>query len=641
MLVRRLNSIITLVIAILTLAGCGLFLSEPSPTVSPTAVPEASIQPEIEVDSRSQVLETATEEATPSPGAISSSEGFSLHEFFETSFRDLTLRSPETVLTYGLTNIYGVTEVSLNDISDTYQRETYSLMADILETLESYDRAALTPEDQISYDIYHWYLQDQLTGQAFMYHDYPATFFPPTAVHEDLILFFTDLHPVTCLEDAQDYVTRLKQVGTKIDQLIAGMEIRKEAGIEPPEFAIQWATYGSLGEFVRTSARSNILYTSFEEKVTPMSSGTPEENQAVLDEAEQAIETVVLPAYRKLHRYLLSLPTYTQQDSGVWRLPQGDAYYAYLLRHYTTTELSAEEIHQLGLDELARIHTEMAVLFEQLGYPKNETLGQSFDRVARDGGHVSGNEVLTTYEELISTADRNLEAAFDIRPQADVVVIPDQYGGFYVAGSIDGLRPGAFYAGVGGSGEDYYAMPTLAYHEAIPGHHFQIALAQEMRDLPSFRQGLQFTAYTEGWALYTEQLAAELGWYADDPYGMLGMLQAQAFRAARLVVDTGLHAKRWTFEHAQAFFTENTGFEMGDSVNPEQQIARYVVWPGQATSYYVGYLQYMDLRQRAMDQLGDKFDLIEFHRVILSNGSMPLGILESLVNRYIADKAGS
>jgi uncharacterized protein (DUF885 family) len=193
---------------------------------------------------------------------------------------------------------------------------------------------------------------------------------------------------------------------------------------------------------------------------------------------------------------------------------------------------------------------------------------------------------------------------------------------------------------VGGSGEDYYAMPTLAYHEAIPGHHFQIALAQEMQNLPAFRQGLMFTAYTEGWALYAEQLAVELGWYADDPYGLLGMLQAQAFRAARLVVDTGLHAEGWTFEQAQDFFTENTGFDVGDSIDPQQQIARYLVWPGQATAYYIGYLKFMELRQRAMDQLGDRFDLIEFHRVVLGSGAMPLDILESVVDRYIVDQSG-
>jgi len=640
MSVRRLNSILLLGISILILAGCRTFHSEPSPTAGLTASPETFDQLETEVFAPTQEPEASVIEPTASTEK-SRFEGLLLSEFFEESFRTLMLRSPEAVLTNGLTRIYGVSEARLNDISIDFQQETYLLMAEILEVLQSYDRATLAPDEQVSYDIYRWYLEDQLAGQAFMVHDYPATFFPVTAVHEDLILFFSDLHPASSQDDARDYVTRLRQVGTKIDQLIAGLEIRKEAGIEPPAFAIQWATYGNLGEFVKTSARSNILYTSFEEKVTLLSSGTPEENKAILDEAEQVIDKVVLPAYRKLHQYLLSLPTYSQQDSGVWRLPQGDAYYIYLLHHHTTTGLSVEEIHQLGLDELKRIHNEMAILFERLGYPENESLVQSFDRVARDGGHISGNEVLTTYQDLISEAEGNLAAAFDISPRAGVIVLPDPYGGFYVSGSIDGSRPGAFYAGVGGSGDDYYAMPTLAYHEAVPGHHFQIALAQEMQNLPAFRQGLMFTAYTEGWALYAEQLAVELGWYADDPYGMLGMLQAQAFRAARLVVDTGLHARGWTFEQAQEFFTENTGFEMGDSIDPQQQIARYLVWPGQATSYYIGYLKFMELRQRAMDQLGDRFDLIEFHRVVLSNGSMPLDILERVVDRYIAGKSGS
>jgi uncharacterized protein (DUF885 family) len=254
---------------------------------------------------------------------------------------------------------------------------------------------------------------------------------------------------------------------------------------------------------------------------------------------------------------------------------------------------------------------------------------------------VSGKEVLTTYEALIAEAQQHLEAAFDIRPQAEVVVIGDQFGGFYIPGSLDGSRPGAFYANVGGAGEPYYAMPTLAYHEAVPGHHFQISLAQEMDALPAFRQGLRFTAYTEGWALYAEHLAWELGWYEDDPYGYLGFLQAMAFRAARLVVDTGLHARGWTFSEAEAFLTANTGFENQDPVPPQQQIARYLVWPGQATSYYVGYTTLIDLRQRAMDHLGDRFDLKDFHRVIVSQGSVPLPVLEVVVDQYIAEALAS
>jgi len=248
--------------------------------------------------------------------------------------------------------------------------------------------------------------------------------------------------------------------------------------------------------------------------------------------------------------------------------------------------------------------------------------------------------VLETYTEIIARAEQNLDAAFDIRPKTRVIVVGDDFGGFYIPGAIDGSRPGAFYAAVGGKGEDYYGMPTLAYHEAIPGHHFQIALAQET-DLPGFRRGVSFTGYTEGWALYAEQLAWELGWYADDPYGNLGRLQGEAFRAARLVVDTGIHAQGWDFDRALDFFVENVGYEAGDIVNPEHQIARYVVWPGQSTAYKIGMIKILQLRQKTMDALGDQFDLQEFHQVVLSNGPVPLEILERLVDQYIAQKLDS
>jgi len=462
-----------------------------------------------------------------------------------------------------------------------------------------------------------------------------------TAVHEDTLQFFTDIHRVSHLKDAQDYVTRLGLVEHKINQLIDNLELRAQAGITPPQYAIQWSVYGSLSQFTDTPAHNNRLYTAFKDKMLPLSSIHPDDQQDLLDEAEIIIAESVLPAYKNLLVYLNRMETYAGGDSGVWRLPQGEAYYANRLRHFTTTDLPAEDIHQLGLDELVRIHVEMRSAFDQLGYPQDLTIVEAYDRVAQDGGHVAGDDVLKTYESLITEADQNLEAAFDIGPTTKVIVVPDEYGDYYVHPSFDGSRPGAFYAGVGSSGKEAYAMPTLAYHETIPGHHFQIALAQEMKDLPSFRQGGGHSAFAEGWALYAEHLAWELGWYDDDPYGYLGFLQSQAFRAARLVVDTGLHAQGWTFDQAQDFFTQNTGFAVGDNVNPEYQIARYLVWPGQSTSYYVGYLKIMELRQRAMDQLGDQFDLKTFHRVVLTNGNLPLEILEEVVEAYIRDGQGT
>jgi len=564
-------------------------------------------------------------------------DGLTLAEFFEVSWRELTLRYPETVVDVGLTDVWGVTDVKLDDIALEYQHETYRMLEAILGKLREYDQESLSPDEQISYDAYEWYLVDQLAGEQFLLYDYPATYFI-TAIPEQMVQFFADIHPVQNMQDARDYVTRLGLVGEKMDQLISILERQEEAGIQVPEFAVQWTLYGTVGSLANSTAMGTPFYSAFMEKVMALPGVDSAEKQAILAEAQDAITAVVIPAFRRLYLYLEDMPVYEGEKGGVWRLPDGEDFYAYKLSHFTTTDLNSDEIYQLGLDELVRLHAAMRVIFDQLGYPEDESLVELFDRVAADGGHVSGNDVLTRYEELIAEAKLNLDTVFDTLPQADVVVVADQYGGFYVRPAMDGSRPGAFYAGIGGSGEDAYAMPTLAYHEAIPGHHLQIALAQEMQGLPGFRTASLFTAYIEGWALYAEQLAYELDWYIDDPYGLLGYLQAQAFRAARLVVDTGLHNEKWTFSQAQQFFTENTGFEVGDSVNPEHQIARYIVWPGQSTSYYIGYLKIMELRQRAMDELGDKFDLKEFHSVLLGNGSMPLEILECVIDRYIADK---
>lgn len=580
-------------------------------------------------------------DASPAVAALTAKlQGLDIDAFFEVSWRELMLRDPEAVVEAGLTDIWGVQEVKLTDISDAYIRETYQMAALVLDLLHQYDRASLSADQQISYDVYEWRLQDRLAEQRFMYYDYPATFFSTTAVHELMIQFFTDIHPVADLQDAQDYVTRLHQVGLKFDQLLENLRLREEAGIIPPKFATQWALYGSVRELAGAPARQTPFYTVFESKVNSLSDLSAAEKQSLLQEAEQAINDVVLPAYDRLADYLQHLESIGSDRDGVWQFADGEAYYDFLLHRYTSTDLTADEIHALGLAELERIHAEMRVLFDELGYPQDESLAQLYDRVAQDGGHVAGQQVLETYERLIAEADQNLDAAFDVRPRAEVIVIGDEYGGFYVPGAVDGSRPGAFYAAVGGQGEDYYGMPTLAYHEAIPGHHLQIALAQEA-NLPAFRQGVSFLGYTEGWALYAEQLAWELGWYADDPYANLGRLQAEAFRAARLVVDTGIHSQQWDFERAQDFFVENVGYEVGDIVNPQHQIARYVVWPGQATAYKVGMIEILELRQEARDALGDQFDLKEFHRVVLTNGPVPLEILERLVEQYIEQKLGS
>jgi len=565
---------------------------------------------------------------------IAQLEGLSIDQFFEESYKQLLLRDPEYLTELGIAESFGLRNDQLTNISDAYIRETYELQAAILQLLREYDLESLTPEQKISYNVYEWYLDDLVRQQEFMYYDYPVTHFI-TGIQNELIHFFTDIHPVTSKQDAEDYIARLQQVNTKFDQLIEGLTLREQAGVIPPKFIVQWSLY-DIGRIARGSAQYLPFYTAFEEKVDALELST-EEKQNLLEDAENAIDQSVIPAFQALKDYLEYLESIAPTDDGVWQFPKGDAYYKYALRHHTTTDMTADEIHELGLQEVDRIHAEMRAIFDQLGYPEDGSLSELFDRVISEGGYVSGSQVVETYEDLIKEADQNLGAAFDIHPDAEVIVIGGPIGGFYVPGSLDGSRPGAFYASLSGS-EPSYGMPTLAYHEAIPGHHFQISIAQEL-DLPFFRGDVLFTGYAEGWALYAERLAWELGWYQDDSYGNLGRLQYEVFRAARLVVDTGIHAKDWTYDQALQYMVETVGFDP-DVVNLEFEVSRYVAWPGQATAYKVGMLKILELRQKAEEALDDQFDITEFHRVILTNGSMPLEILEKVVQDYIDAKLG-
>jgi uncharacterized protein (DUF885 family) len=286
----------------------------------------------------------------------------------------------------------------------------------------------------------------------------------------------------------------------------------------------------------------------------------------------------------------------------------------------------------LGLDHLDRIHAEMRVIFDLLDYPQNETLPELYARVEADGGIVPAADSFQTFVDLIAFAEANLPQAFDVFPTADVVVLPDPFGGFYISPSFDGSRPGAFYAGTDFD-QPYATMPTLTFHESLPGHHMQIAIQAEA-DVALFRKVIRSTAFTEGWALYAERLAFELGWYDNDDYGNLGRLQFEALRAARLVIDTGIHSLGWTFDEATQFNQDNVGATVGAS---QGAAARYSVIPGQATAYMVGMLQILSERQRAMDALGVNFDLIDFHRAVLTSGAVPLSLLGGVVDRYIAE----
>jgi uncharacterized protein (DUF885 family) len=625
--VHRYSAIcILLIISTILTSGCDLLNSQPSPDLS-------TLSPEHQLD-----LPTFTpENIVVIDEILDGLKGLPLNNFFEESFLQLGLRIPENMVALGIAESVGLDEITLNNISDSYIKNTQALETGILEILRTFDRASLSPEDQISYDVYEWYLDDLVRGHEFMYYDYPTTFFL-FSVHNSTEFFFTDNHPFTDKQDAEDYVTRLSLVDDKFNQLIEGLKKREELGIIPPRYTLQWGLQ-NINNNANVRANQTSYYSSFENKLNSISGIDNSEKETLLENAEKAIQESVIPAYKELRDYINDLIDIAPTDDGVWQFPNGDAYYAHVLRHHNSTEFTPDEIHELGIKELERIHSEMREIFDDLGYPEDENLAQLFERTAQDGGIVPGHRMVETYEALIDEMSNKLPEVFDTLPQAEVVVIGASVGGFYSPGSIDGSRPGAFYAEIDGRGEPYYLMASLAYHETIPGHHTQSALAQEAgTSLPTFRNFIELNGYLEGWALYAERLAWEMGMYADDPYGNLGRLQYEALRAARLVVDTGIHDKGWTFDQATDFFVESIGWSRQDC---EYEIARYTVWPGQSTSYMIGMLKILELRQNAMDQLGNQFDLKEFHNVVLVNGSMPLSILEDIIQNYISEKLAS
>lgn len=562
--------------------------------------------------------------------AVVGLDGLPIERFFEESFKLILLRDPESVTSEGLADTLDVRNDRLTDISSAAYQENLALYRVIYDLLLKYDRFSLSPEQQVSYDVYAWYLDDLLRMGAYPYADYPVNPLVVTGVQNLLEYLFVEYHVIQDIDDARDYITRLSLVGEKLDQLVEALHLRQEQGYLPPAILIQ-ASLGDIRGMTSTPPVRTSYYTALEAKLDQVPGLTAAAKSALLAEAEDAIKMSVIPGYQALAAALEKLPVSNDRAGGVWRLPDGEAYYQAALHHHTSTDLTPQQVHQLGLKALQEVQHEMRMRFTALGYPQDVSIAQLYQRLAVDSGSVQGDQILQEYATLIRQANQNLDDVFAELPQAALEV--QGYPGstaFYTSPALDGSRPGVFYAPMQGS-EPRFKMPTLAYHEGVPGHHFQLSLARQL-DLPLFRNVLTFNAYAEGWALYAERLAWELGWYEDDPYADLGRLQMEAFRAARLMVDTGIHADKWTFDEAVAFMVENTGLEEGFI---QSEVVRYLAWPGQAASYSLGYFRLLELRQKAIDRLGERFDLKEFHQAVLQNGSLPLPVLERVVDEYI------
>ncbi|MCG3165173.1 MAG: hypothetical protein POELPBGB_00935 [Bacteroidia bacterium] len=572
---------------------------------------------------------------------------FSINHFYERIFIEYAMEDPEILSQLRILEGMGINfhNDDLTDISDARFQRLKKKLNDNYNTLQDYDREKLSKKQQLSYDILKWFLDDAVRREQFMYHDYIIT--QLQGVHMDLPDFMVNVHQINTKKDAENYIARLSKFDTKFEQLLEQLRLREEREIIPPRFAVEKALKQTQ-EFIKDSALQNILYTSFKEKTDTLKGLSAEDKTALQQNVLNEVSKTVYPAYRSLEKYLAQLAEKSTGVDGVWKLPEGDKWYAFQLRSNTTTDMTPEEVYQLGVSEVGRIEKEMRTILDSIGVPDTGSVGSILSHFAKDPqflypDNAAGKEqCLKDYQTIIDEIDNNLSELFDMRPKMGVKVeaVPEfkqqgAPGAYYNPPAMDGTRPGIFYANLRSMAEiPKFGMRTLSYHEAIPGHHFQLAIQQELTGVPTFRKVLPFTAYAEGWALYAERLAWEYG-FQKDPYSDLGRLQAEIFRAVRLVVDVGIHHKRWTREQAIDYMIEKTGMPEGDVV---AEIERYIVWPGQACAYKVGQLKILQLRDYARKELGDKFNIKEFHNVVLMNGSMPLSILEELVKQYVKEK---
>ncbi|MGD8458680.1 MAG: DUF885 domain-containing protein [Anaerolineales bacterium] len=560
--------------------------------------------------------------------SVADLEGLPPDQFFERAYEFLLQRDPEALVELGLVDLLP-NEISLTNVSPNFLAETNDLQTEILALLHQYDYDDLDESGQISYLVFDWYLQEAIEQNQRSAYRYLVIPFAIRSMPQLYVMFFTDSHPLNTVADAEAYAARLHLLDEKLDQLIEQLEDQVEAGIIPPRMLLEMGIE-NIDNSIGYSVNESPLLVGFHSRAMEIQDLDEDARLALEDDIYRTLRDEIFPAIDRLKDYLDKMIDDAPQDYSLDQYPGGEDYYAFLLRQFTTSELTAEEIHQLGLSELDRIKDEVRQSFNELGYSEDGDIPVLYQRMMQESGAVEGDDIAAMYEDILEEADQNLGEYFDLRPTQALEVVGGDQGAFYSPGSLDGQRPGKFYARTTGS-EAIYKMKTVAYHEGIPGHHFQISIAQEA-DILLFRNLLIFDGYAEGWALYAEYLASELGWYDEDPYGNLGRLQYEALRACRMIVDTGIHTQGWTYDQSVDFILQNTGISRGFA---EYEVLRYIAYPGQAPAYLVGKIEILRLRTMAQEALGEDFDISEFHNILLQNGSMPLTILEQVVLNWI------
>jgi uncharacterized protein (DUF885 family) len=578
---------------------------------------------------------------------------FSLNLFYEKAFVTFVLEQPELLTSLGIAEQFGYRRhnAHLDDVSIAKTERDFAQWRGYLADLKSYDVATQTPSQRLSTRVLEWFIANQLDGERFRFHDYPVN--QLAGVQSQTPDFLINVHRIGDVRGAEDYLARLGEVGRKFDQVLDGLVARERKGVVPPRFVIERVLV-EMRAFAGHPTTQNPLYVHFARKVDALAGLAPADREALLARCAAALESGVVPAYRRLIAFFDGQLARATADDGAWKLPDGAAYYAYRLRSATTTNMTPQAVHDLGLAEVARIEKEMkAILLAQGQLQPGETTAQAMTRLGKDPRFLYPNTdegraaALADYTRMIADQLVRSRRVIGLVPKAKIEVrrVPEfkeatSPGAYYNSPAIDGSRPGIFYANLRNMDEvPKFSMRTLAIHEGVPGHHFQIALAQEQKKVPTFRMVVPFVAYLEGWALYAEWLGTELGVYQDDPFGDLGRLADEMLRAVRLVVDTGIHDRRWTRERAIAYMMEKTGMPEASVVS---EVERYIVDPGQACAYKVGMLSIRAARERARAALGTRFDaaaLKDFHDVVLQGGALPLEVLDEQVDAWIRSRS--
>ncbi|WP_299585599.1 DUF885 family protein [uncultured Microbulbifer sp.] len=537
----------------------------------------------------------------------------------------------------------------IDDMSEAAEARKLAWMEKtVAELKKNFDYGKLSQEGKTSYDIWIYQFEQAKADEPFKRHGY--IFEQMGGVQSQLPNFLLNFHKVENIEDMQAYIARIGGISRAINQLRERAELSAKEGIRPPRFAYEGAIEQS-GKLIAGAPFSDgddaPLWTGAKGQIAELlEAGKIGQKQAdkLTADARKSLESEFLPAYEALIAWLKKdIQKASAEPQGASSLPNGMAYYNQRLANTTTTSLTADEIHNIGLKEVARIREEMETIKKQVGF--EGSLQDFFTFIREDGQFYYPNTedgrqgYLDDSTAFLDNITKELPEYFGLLPKAELVVkrvesFREQDGGaqHYYPGTPDGSRPGIYYAHLSDmSAYSTTDMETVAYHEGNPGHHMQISIAQELEGIPQFRTQAHFTVYVEGWALYSEKLAKEMGAF-EDPYNLFGHLTAEMWRAIRLVVDTGMHAKGWSEAQAVEYFLENSAIP---ETAVRSEVRRYLVWPGQATAYKIGMLKIQELRKQAEEQLGDKFDIRGFHDTVLGGGALPVPVLESRVAAWV------